>query len=141
VKEGNTVLDVGTGTGILAIAALKLGASQAFGFDIDEWSYNNATENSIQNGTEKSLEVAIGSFETVPTGKTYDLVIANVNRGILLDMSESIVKTAASGGTIVLSGLLYQEEAHILSDEHFAGLLHIETVRENDWIAMVFSKK
>jgi ribosomal protein L11 methyltransferase len=141
VTRGATVLDVGTGTGILAIAALKIGAAKAFGFDIDEWSYNNATENSIQNGTENTFEVAIGSFETVPEGETYDLVIANVNRGILIDMSSAIVKSAKSGGTVVLSGLLHQEETHILADNHFRSLLHVETLRENDWIAMVFHKK
>jgi ribosomal protein L11 methyltransferase len=142
VKPGATVLDVGTGTGILAIAALKLGASKAFGFDIDEWSFNNASENSAQNGTESTFEVAIGSFETVQVGETYDLVIANVNRGILIEMSSSIVKAATNnGGIVVLSGLLYQEEAHILADDHFASLSHVGTVRENDWIAMVFHKK
>ncbi len=141
VKPGMSVLDVGTGTGILAIAALKLGAGVAFGFDIDEWSYNNATENSVQNGTESTFQVAVGSFETVPPGTTYDLVIANVNRGILIDMSEHIANSVAFGGTVILSGLLHQEESHILADEHFSGLLHIETVRENDWIGMVLTKK
>lgn len=142
VKPGVTVLDVGTGTGILAIAALKLGASEAFGFDIDEWSFNNATENSAQNGTESTFEVAIGSFETVQVGRTYDLVIANVNRGILIEMSSSIVKSATNdGGIVVLSGLLHQEEAHIMADDHFGSLSHTATIRENDWIAMVFLKK
>ncbi len=141
VKPGVSVLDLGTGTGILAIAALKVGASHAFGFDIDEWSFNNATENSAQNGTESSFEVAIGSFETVPKGESYDLVIANVNRGILIDMSSAIVQSAKSLGTVVLSGLLHQEESHILADDHFGSLEHVETVRENDWIAMVFTKK
>ncbi len=141
VRAGNSVLDVGTGTGILAIAALKLGASKAFGFDIDEWSYNNATENSAQNATLQTFEVAVGSFETVPPGQTYDLVIANVNRGILIDMSESIVNAAAPGGTVILSGLLHQEESHILTDSYFGSLEHVDTVRENDWIAMVFVKQ
>jgi len=141
VKSGASVLDVGTGTGILAIAALKLGAEKAFGFDIDEWSFNNATENSAQNDTQDTFEVAVGSFETVPEGETYDLVIANVNRGILIDMSSSIVKSTTNGGIVVLSGLLHQEESHIMADDHFGSLDHVETVRENDWIAMVFTKK
>lgn len=141
VKNGGTVLDVGTGTGILAIAALKLGASSAFGFDIDEWSYQNARENAVQNGTADTLEIALGSFETVPTGAQYDLVIANVNRGILIEMSDSIEEATKAGGTAVLSGLLHQEESHILADEHFSKLEHLETIRENDWIAMVFTKK
>lgn len=141
LQHGDTVLDVGTGTGILAIAALKLGASSAFGFDIDEWSYENARENAAQNGTGGALEIALGSFETVPSGVQYNLVIANVNRSILLDMSVSIVGATRTGGIAVLSGLLHQEESHILADEHFSKLEHLETIRENDWIAMVFSKK
>lgn len=141
VKTGDTVLDVGTGTGILAIAALKLGAKSAFGFDIDEWSFENARENSAQNGTSDNLEIALGSFDTVPDGVSYDLVIANVNRGILIDMSEDIVRATSAGGIAVLSGLLHQEENHILADEYFGQLEHLETIRENDWIAMVFTKK
>jgi len=141
VRPGVSVLDVGTGTGILAIAAIKLGAEKAFGFDIDEWSFNNATENAAQNETKDTFDVAVGSFETVPEGETYDLVIANVNRGILIDMSSSIVKSTTNGGIVVLSGLLHQEESHIMADDHFGSLEHVETVRENDWIAMVFTKK
>ncbi len=135
-----TVLDVGTGTGILAIAAIKLGAASAFGFDVDEWSFENATENALRNEVEDVLGLALGSFETVPPGSVYDVVIANVNRGILLDLAESITRSVADEGILVLSGLLHNEEAHILADPHFAALQYQGSQRENDWIAMRFSK-
>ena len=140
VHPGSSVLDVGTGTGILAIAALKIGAVEAFGFDIDEWSFTNALENAEHNGVQDHFNIMQGSFETVPENTAYDLVIANVNRNILLDMSADIVRFTKSGGTIVLSGLLNNEEEYILSNSDFSGLNHLETVLEGDWIAMVFTK-
>lgn len=138
--EGKSVLDVGTGTGILAIAALKLGAVSAFGFDVDEWSFENATENAQRNRVEETLGLALGSFETVPVGSVYEVVIANVNRGILLDLAESITRSVANGGTLVLSGLLHNEENHILADPNYGVLEYVGSHRENDWIAMTFRK-
>jgi len=140
VHKGDTVLDVGTGTGILAIAALKLGAQSAFGFDIDEWSFTNATENAERNDVQDSLTLALGSYETVDPATQYALVIANVNRGILLEMAESIVQSVEKGGRLLLSGLLHQEEHHILSDPSYQMLNYEGLTRENDWIAMQFRK-
>jgi ribosomal protein L11 methyltransferase len=141
VQRGQSVLDVGTGTGILAIAALKLGAANAFGFDIDEWSFTNALENAEHNDVVTQFTIKQGSFETVPHGEFYHLVIANVNRNILLDMSADIVRFTKSGGTIILSGLLNSEEGHILENDDFKNLNHLETLNDGDWIAMVFIKE
>lgn len=141
VSEHDTVLDVGTGTGILAIAALKLGAASAFGFDIDEWSHANARENALRNDVDSEFAIALGSFETVPANAVYDLVIANVNRGILIDMAADLVRSVAPGGKLILSGLLHHEDGHILSVPEFQSLRYEGTERENDWIAMKFSRE
>lgn len=135
------VLDVGTGTGVLAIAALKIGAAHAFGFDIDEWSYVNATENAYLNGVNERFEIKEGSFEVIPAAKTYDLVLANVNRNMLLSTSRQITDQVATGGTLVLSGLLDVDEEAIMNNDDYAALDHVERMQENEWICLRFVKR
>lgn len=140
VKSGISVLDVGTGTGVLAIAALKLGAAHAFGFDIDEWSYDNATENALLNGVADSFVVKEGSFEVIPEESGYDMVLANVNRNMLLATSSQIVEHVRDGGTLILSGLLDVDEAVILANPDYADLELIDRQQENEWICLRFRK-
>jgi len=140
VKAGGSVVDVGTGTGILAIAALKLGADTAFGFDIDEWSFDNARENIWLNGVQERMRVAIGSFETVPQGATYELVLANVIRDMLLAHATEVVSLAKPGGEIVLSGLMLPDEAPIRAHPTYAALIHLETTTEGEWCAIRYRK-
>lgn len=139
-KEGGHVVDVGTGTGILAIAALKIGFGSAFGFDIDEWSYDNAMENIWLNGVQDRMEVAIGSFEAVPKGAMYDLVLANVIRDMLLTHSSEVVTLAKPGGDIILSGLMLADEAPIRTHAAYAELTFLGASYENDWCALHFRK-
>jgi ribosomal protein L11 methyltransferase len=134
------VLDVGTGTGILAIAAIKLGARHVFGFDIDEWSYINATENALLNGVTDQFEVREGSFETIPATQHYDVVLANVNRNMLLSTSGQILQHLKPGGTLVLSGLLDVDEAAILANVDYAGLHLEDREQENEWICLRFTR-
>lgn len=140
VKSEISVLDVGTGTGVLAIAALKLGATHAFGFDIDEWSYDNATENALLNGVADSFVVKEGSFEVIPEDSGYDMVLANVNRNMLLATSSQIVEHVRDGGTLILSGLLDIDEAVILDNPDYADLELIDRQQENEWICLRFRK-
>lgn len=137
VTHGMHVMDAGTGTGILAIAALKLGANQAFAFDNDPWCFDNATENGHINQVQEQLEVALGSSEVIPQHR-FDVVIANINRHILLEMSEVLTSKVIKGGYLILSGLLREDEPIILSDPHFAKLAHLKTESENEWIGLVF---
>lgn len=138
-SKNDRILDVGTGTGILAIAALKLGAKHAFGFDIDEWSSANATENAQLNHVIDGFEVKLGSFETVKESD-YDVVIANVNRSAILLLQNDIVKHAKKGGFILLSGLL-TTEVHIIKQEPiFANLTLIEETSEGDWSGLIYKK-
>ncbi len=141
VQSGMSVLDVGTGTGVLAIAALKLGAKHAFGFDIDEWSYINATENALLNGVSSEFEVKEGSFEVIPSVNGYDLVLANVNRNMLLATSSQIVDQINERGTLILSGLLDVDEEVILNNPDYADLKLINRQQENEWICLRFQKQ
>lgn len=141
IEKGCSVLDVGTGTGILAIAAIKLGAGNAFGFDVDEWSYFNATENALLNGVQDRFSVQEGSFDTVPEGVQYDVVLANVNRNMLLSTSEQLVTLVKKEGLLVLSGLLESDEEAILSTPNYASLTLTDRKQENEWICLRFHKQ
>jgi ribosomal protein L11 methyltransferase len=140
INGQESVLDAGTGTGILAIASIKLGAKQAFGFDIDEWSFQNATENILLNEVADNVTIKLGSEETIPHGQHFEVVIANINRNILIEMAPVLCNAVENNGMLLLSGLLHSDEQSILNNEHFALLKHVKTERENDWIGMAFRK-
>ena len=137
IQEGDTVLDAGTGTGILAIAALKLGAESAFGFDIDEWSKTNAQENILLNGVE-NFEVKLGSTEVIPDGKKYDVILANINRNALIDLVPVLLTFLKEGGKLLLSGLLEEDEPIMLKQKGLQKLNHKGTHQHKEWIAILF---
>ncbi len=140
VKKGDRVLDVGTGTGILSFAAIKTGASSAFGFDIDEWSFENATENAMINGVSEHYIVRHGSFELVAKDDEYDLILANVNRNAILSMSKELTSHMKKGGILLLSGLLVPEKELILKNDNFASLMLVNEMQEGEWIALALQK-
>lgn len=130
VPDGATVLDVGTGTGLLAIAALRLGASSAVGVDVDPWSVTNGRENAERNGVADRLEVREGSLEVVPEGP-FGLVVANIIRSILEPMLPLVAEKAA--GPVVLSGLLATERDRIVGVMAGLGFTLGEEASENEW--------
>ena len=138
IEEGDKVLDAGTGTGILGIAALKVGASSAFGFDIDEWSKDNAEENMGLNKV-SGFEVQLGSTEVIPKGEKYDVILANINRNALIYLIPELLTFLKPGGKLLLSGLLVEDEEIILSQESLSRLTHIETRQQQEWIAILFN--
>lgn len=137
INENDTVLDAGTGTGILGIASLKVGASSAFGFDIDEWSKDNAEENMALNSIE-NFEVELGSIEVIPKETLYDVILANINRNALIQLIPELLPFLKKGGKLLLSGLLEEDEDTILSQESLNGLTFIETRQQKEWIAILF---
>lgn len=139
IKHEETVLDAGTGTGILAIAALKLGAKSAFGFDIDEWSKDNAQENMLLNHVE-NFEVKLGSFETIQSGKEYDVILANINRNTLIELIPDLKNHLKPGGKLLLSGLLAEDESTLLDVLNGELLTHVSTRQQQEWIAMLVRK-
>jgi len=139
ISKEDKVLDAGTGTGILGIAALKLGAESAFGFDIDEWSEDNSKENIILNEVE-GFEVKLGSTEVIPTDSTFDVILANINRNALIELIPELLSFLKKEGTLLLSGLLEGDEQTIMNLESVKTLTHLETRQNGEWIAILLRK-
>jgi ribosomal protein L11 methyltransferase len=133
--DGATVLDVGTGTGILAIAAAKLGAKSVLGIDIDEWSIDNAIENAKANGVHETVTICGSPLESIDL-ENIDLVMANLTLNTNVGYLSLFKKVLRKGGNLLLSGLLSFDEPEMtkrLLDEGFS-IGQIE--RENEWIAI-----
>ncbi len=132
IPAGGRVLDVGTGTGLLAIAALARGAATAVGVDIDPWSVENARETAALNGVADRLDVRDGSADDVPeTG--FDLVLANIIRPVLQPMLPALAARAASGAALVVSGLLVRERDVFVDALAAAGLGLADEAAEGGW--------
>ena len=139
IKGGEEVLDAGTGTGILCIASLKLGANYAFGYDIDEWSYQNALENAYINSVADNMEIRRGSFDVIPTDKLFDVIVANINRNIIEEQLPEWTPFLKDDGQLVLSGLLATDQDSIVAQAKRLGLQLRQKKRENEWVALHFS--
>ena len=103
--EGKRVLDMGSGTGVLAILAAKMGAVAVYAVDIDEWAYNNSLENIALNGVEGIVHPVQGDAAAI-CGHNYDAVLANINRNILLADMPTYVATLVPDGELIVSGIL-----------------------------------
>ncbi len=133
---GKSVLDVGTGTGILAIMAHKLGAERIHSFDIDEWSVENGRENYELNGM-PHITIEQGTINSQKP-EVYDIVLANINRNILL---EEIPRYAAfTGSHLLVSGFYEQDIPDIQAVAEAAGFKKMKQISKNNWAAVVFRK-
>lgn len=131
---GKTVLDAGTGTGILSIGALKLGAKNAVGFDMDPWSERNALENALINNVNSRLDVRLGGFEQVKKDEKFDFTLANINRNVIIEYLPNLVNATRPGGTICLSGLMDSDEEKIKGELEQYPVKIEHTAREQEWI-------
>ncbi len=132
------VLDFGTGTGILGILAKKLGATSIIAIDNDEWSVTNAIENAGMNETE--MTIAQASLEDIQAS-TYDVILANINRNILLQYMNTMSRQVVTGGTLLLSGILEEDEAAITEAANNEGLNNPVAKSMNGWMAIRFTKQ
>ena len=134
------VLDCGTGTGILSITALKLGAAQAVGYDIDEWSVDNARHNAVINFVDDRFESLLGDASILNKVEgTFDLVLANINRNILLADMPMFREKMAPGAKLILSGF-YTEDAPMLVDKaKTLGLTLQQQKEDQNWCCLVFN--
>lgn len=137
IKPGMKVLDVGTGTGILAIVCAKLGASQIVTCDNDEFVQENALENFEKNNVEDKCSFVLGTIDAI-IDKDFDLILANIQKNILIDIAEKIKSKIASRGLVILSGLLIEDEKEICEKYSSLGFNLLEKEIEDEWIGLVF---
>jgi ribosomal protein L11 methyltransferase len=137
VYKGMKVLDVGSGTGILAIASVKLGASKAVAVDFDEICLENCKENCVLNGVENSVEVLTGEIDDVKEDK-FDLILANIQKNVLLEMAHKIKIKTRKNGIVILSGLLKEDEESVIRNYILVGFQFVEKLILDEWIALIF---
>ncbi|MGB9772889.1 MAG: 50S ribosomal protein L11 methyltransferase [Bacteroidota bacterium] len=152
LRPGYVILDVGTGSGILAIAALKLGASHALGVDVDEGACENAQEMAVLNGVENRFQVRCGSLEIVPE-RGFDLILVNITLNVIKAIIGQLALRLNPGGKLILSGF-YKDDKQVVVNE----LARLETSEDiqlclvdeltevendgiNGWIALVIEKR
>jgi ribosomal protein L11 methyltransferase len=134
---GKELLDVGTGSGILAILALKLGATKARATDIDGDAVEVAKENAVRNGVADRFVGDTTDLTAIPG--TFPLVLANIEAKVLIPMAKDLAAHVAKGGLLVLSGILVPQKADILAA--YAELTLVDAPEKGEWIALVLRQK
>ena len=133
------VLDCGCGTGILGICALKLGAKKCLAYDIDEWSVENTRHNAVINQVDDRLTVLHGDASVLDTVKdSYDVLLANINRNILLQDMERITNMMIPQGILIISGF-YEEDCELLIQKaKSCGLSLVQSKEKGEWRCLIF---
>ncbi|MBN9381763.1 MAG: 50S ribosomal protein L11 methyltransferase [Chitinophagaceae bacterium] len=135
--KGATVLDFGTGTGVLAILAEKLGAKEVVAIDNDPWSIENARENIIEN---HSTKVRIEKMDTLTSGIIYDIILANINKHVILKELSSMRQQLKKRGVILLSGLLYEDFQDVENESLKNDLPISGRLNEGNWICLKLTR-
>ena len=139
VKGGERVLDIGTGSGILAIAALKLGAASAEGVDIDPVAVRTAGENAALNGVQDKLTVLVGDLSDKASG-TYDIITANIVANAILSLAPAVPGLMAEGATFIASGIIDSRKDEVITGLEKAGLSVVEVKEKRGWECIVCKK-
>ena len=139
IKPGMKVLDAGSGTAILGIAAAKLDAGKVIAFDIDDWCYENGIENTQLNNVVDKVEIKKCELKDIEENN-FDLIIANIQKNILLELAKGFKSRINSGGILILSGLLEMDKDAIVSKYSEVGFIEIDYLKMDDWIGIVFNK-
>ena len=141
--KGDSIIDVGCGSGILSIAGLKLGADFALGVDIDEASVKASRQNANANGIPEShFEIGLGSVTEILSGsfqvREAPLVMANILAPIIIRLFDTGLSTLKSpGGTLILSGILEHQTEGVISSARASGLKLVEKIQVEDWVALM----
>ena len=133
--QPDSVLDIGTGSGVLALAALRLGAPRALGIDIDDEALRAAAENARVNGLGSRLELKHGGLEVV--SGIWPLVLANVQAAPLIEMAQRLVQRVGHQGQLVLSGISTGVQQDVLSAYRRLGMRHLQTKSRAGWVAVI----
>ncbi len=136
---GKGVLDVGSGTGILAILAAQMGAGDVLAFDIDEWAVENTQENAELNNCPQ-IRVFQGTIADVDSRSRFDIVLANINRNVLLAEIPTYAGLMREGGQLLVSGFYEYDAVDIERKAKEAGLSPVRGMSMNQWCSLVYQK-
>lgn len=140
--DGRSVLDVGCGTGVLAIAAKKLGAGRVVAFDIDEWSYKNTLANLERNDVSADIESFQGTVHHAQLKQQrFDVILANINRNILLAEMDEYASKCSAMGHLLLSGFYRQDCGEIIAKAESSGFKLAQEASREDWACLMFVNK
>ncbi len=143
VRTGMRILDVGTGSGILAILSVLLGAESALGLDTDPLAVQTARENAAVNGVDNAFSIVHGTLDDTDeqtAGTQYDLVLANILAEVIIDMASGLAKAVAPGGALVASGILTSKADKVADALVAEGLAIEERITEGEWTALIVRK-
>ncbi|MCT4172966.1 50S ribosomal protein L11 methyltransferase [Elizabethkingia anophelis] len=135
--QGKKVLDMGCGTSVLAIYAKKKGASDVLGIDIDEWAVENSRENAERNNT--PMRVELGTADNLGQEK-FDIILANINRNILISDIPRYVQVLEPGGSLLLSGLCFFDVDDILQVCNEQNLQLQKKLQREEWVSLLLTK-
>ena len=135
--KDKTVTDMGTGTGILAILAIMLGASSVTGIEIDEFAFNNAVENASLNNVDSKINLINGDADALAQCPQADIFIANINRNVILADFDKYKAALKQGGKMILSGFYEADIPSILDKAVPLGLNEIKRFVLNDWACLI----
>ncbi|MCC6793318.1 MAG: 50S ribosomal protein L11 methyltransferase [Thermomicrobiales bacterium] len=139
LERGDVVFDVGTGSGILAIAAVKLGASHVDAVDIEPVAVRSAAENAARNGVAERIRTALGTAE--PGGEfqgPYDVVVANIISRVLVELSDGLANAVKPGGLLIMSGVIESREPLVREAFEPRGFRLIDREQIDDWVGLTY---
>ncbi len=142
LRGGERIVDVGTGSAILAMAAVKLGANSAIGIEIDPVAVDCAKEYVEQNGLLDQIDIVCGTLVDLPQEKrqSIDLVLANLDRQTVLSLAEDLASVASAGARVLVSGILLEQESEIVERLSTLGLACVSRRDEEGWVVIQFLK-
>jgi len=138
--RGKSLLDIGCGTAVLAILASMKGAKPVMGIDIDEWAYANALENICLNHVGE-IEIKLGGADVIDPTKKFDIVMANINRNILLNDMHAYIACMENGSVLFMSGFYEEDIPMIRLEAEKQGVTYISFTKKNQWVGVRFEMK
>ncbi len=135
--ENKLVCDAGCGTGVLAIFAIKKNARHVFAVDNNEWAYQNTLDNIKLNDIYDQISVELGEIDLMD-GKQFDIILANINKPIIIDNIPLFFRTLNKGGLLIVSGILENDINDVIKEANNYFFNLISTRSKNDWICAVF---
>lgn len=140
VKQGDKILDLGTGSGILAIAAAKLDASYVLALDIDSEAINNAKENIIRNKVQRIVDLRLGTLDEKIPGNHFDIIVANLTKTEIIKLFDKMSLTLKEDGLFILSGIQKKEKKKMEEFVSEKSLLIKEALSDEGWVCFVAKK-